>query len=339
MEINEENLGKGGIIQPRDEMIASFSEVVADSPTFDWDKGFDIRQKLGHDLSLKDQNGSGSCGGQASSYLTEAIYAINAIEDDEFSAHSIYSQCFILPAGSSETGLINTILNKGVAKEKDVPSYENGNPPSEIFMQANYIDGPKTLKGLRPVYINTDFDSIATAVLQNGGVVIGIGGENNGTWLTNSPVKPNLPPHDVSLWNHWVYVGFVGIRNSKRVLGFKNSWGNVGENGWQYITEDYLPYIWCAWSMIYNTQEKPKYTFTIPMLYGQSSKDIKVLQDCLRYEGLFNNASTGYYGPLSSQAVMAFQRKYQVASESEIVSLQGKRCGSKTINQLNLIFN
>lgn len=120
----EEQFGKGALIQPRDEMIASFGEVVADSPVFDWVKGFDIRQKIGHDLSLKNQNGSGSCGGQASSYLTEAIYAINAIQDDEFSARSIYNKCFVLPAGSSETGLINTILNIGVDLEKDTTSYE-----------------------------------------------------------------------------------------------------------------------------------------------------------------------------------------------------------------------
>lgn len=111
--------GTGGIIQERDETIAGFSEIVADSPIFDWERGFDIRKKLGRELSIKNQGQSGSCGGQAASYLTEAI-----LDSAEASARSVYNKCFYPTSGSTESGLMNTIINIGVDKESDTPSYE-----------------------------------------------------------------------------------------------------------------------------------------------------------------------------------------------------------------------
>lgn len=328
--ITENNHGTGGIKVSRNEMVASFGEVVADSPVFDWNKGFDIRTKV--NLSLKDQNGSGSCGGQASSYLTEAV------SGTESSARSIYAKCFVPGGGSSEQGLMNTIMNIGVSTEKEVTSYENGQPPSEVFMETDYPAQPIVLRGTRPVYVNISFDEMAVAILQNKGIVIGISGQNNGTWLSNSPVAPNLPPHDHSFWNHWVYAGFAGMVDGKKKIGFKNSWGNVGDNGWQFLDESWTPYIWCAWSMLYQPKGKPKHTFTRQLKYGQSSKDIISLQDVLRYEGLFNNVSTGYFGLLTAGAVMSFQKKYNVASISDINSLQGKQVGPLTLAKLNQLY-
>lgn len=325
----EKLFGTGGIIQERDETIAGFSEVVADSPVFDWERGFDIRKKLGRELSTKNQGQSGSCGGQAGGYLTEAI-----LDSAEASARSIYNKCFYPGGGSTESGLMNTIINIGVDKETDTTSYENGNPPSEEFMHTP-DSNPSFIRGLRPVYVETDFNSMATAILQNNGIVIGIAGENNGTWLSPEPKPPTK-----SEWNHWVYAGFAGMRNGKKCIGFLNSWGkDVGENGWQYIYEDYEPYIWCAWSMVYNKKTKPTYKFTKSLAYGQSSSDIKALQDILRFEGLFNNVSTGYFGPVTAVAVLAFQKKYKVASDKELNSLQGKKVGPKTLAKLNLIYN
>ena len=76
------------------------------------------------------------------------------------------------------------------------------------------------------------------------------------------------------------------------------------------------------------------------MLFGQRSDEIVALQDILRYEGVYPNniASTGYYGAITAKAVLAWQRKYKVASETELVSLQGRRVGKKTIAKLNELY-
>lgn len=326
----EKLYGTGGIIQERDETIAGFSELVADSPIFDWERGFDIRKKLGRELSSKNQGSSGSCGGQAVGYLTEAI-----LDSQEASARSVYNKCFYPNGGgSTETGLMNTVINIGVDRETDTVSYENGNPPSEDFMRTP-DSNPSFIRGLRPVYIEVDFDSMATAILQNNGIIIGIAGQDNGTWLSPEP----KPPTNRS-WNHWVYAGFAGMRNGKKCIGFKNSWGpTVGENGWQYIYEDYEPYLFCAWSMVYNNKNKPVYNFTKPLSFGQSSSDIKALQDVLRFEGLFTNVSTGYFGPLTASAVLAFQKKHKVSTVKDLNDLQGRRVGPLTLKKLNELYN
>jgi hypothetical protein len=125
-----------------------------------------------------------------------------------------------------------------------------------------------------------------------------------------------------------------------KVISFKNSWGKeVGEDGWQYIYEDYEPYLFTAWSMVYNTKNKPVYKFTKSLAYGQSSSDVKALQDILRFEGLFNNVSTGHFGPVTTTAVLAFQKKYKVSTDKELNSLQGKKVGPKTLQKLNELYN
>lgn len=338
----ENNHGTGAVIVERNQMVANFGEIVADSPLFDWGKGYDVRLKINKDFKTKDQNGSGSCGGQASSYLTEAAYCLTGSTIVEgFSARSIYSRCFVPGGGSSEQGLMNVLTNHGVDAETEVVSYENGLPPSEAFMETIGSTTTKPFyKGARPVYVDLTFDKIATAVLQNGGVVIGIHGQNNGTWLSVEPTIPTLTNmRDPNVWHHWVYVGFAGMRNGRKCLGFKNSWGNIGDNGWQYIYEDYMPYIFCAWSMVYTKNTWPKHVFNTSLKLGQSSKEVVALQDVLRYEGLFNNVSTGYYGPLTASAVDAFQRKYAVDTIANLNILQGKQVGPKTLKKLNELYN
>lgn len=333
--------GTGAIIEPQNDMIATFGEVVADSPTFDWVKGYDIREKLGKDLTTKDQDGSFSCGGQASSYLMEAILALKGTKEER-SAKSIYMQCFVYPGGSASFGLMDTIINKGFTKESEISSYENGNPPSEEYMQAK-IDLPSGLiRGTRPIYVDIDFESIAQAILQNGGVVIGLQGENNGTWLAKYPQIPSAQPKTPGLWNHWMYAGVAKIieQNGRKMLGLKQSWGNeVGDNGWQFFGEEWLPYFWSCWSiMLKPLNEKPKVNFKNTLKYGGKSSDIKKLQDVLRYEGLFKNVSTGFYGDLTCGAVLKFQKKYKIASDRELDSLHGKVVGPKTLLKLNQLY-
>jgi len=320
----ENNFGTGAIPTERNKMVASFSEIVADSPVFDWEKGFDIRKKV--NLSLKDQNGSGSCGGQATAYLTEAIFG------SEMSARSIYNKCYVPQSGSSAQGLMNTMINLGVDKETDTTSYENGKPPSEDFMRTP-DSNPSVIKGLRPIYIQINFNKIADATLQCKGIILGIAGQDNGTWRSAEPAKPTTEE-----WWHWVYVGFVGMRKGKKCIGFKNSWGNVGENGWQYVYEDYLPHFFSAWSVIFTSDIKPKYHFTKTLRFGRASKDVRALQDILRHEGVFNNPSTGYYGPITASGVLAFQKKHKVAPVAELEQIGGKQVGPLTVKKLNQLY-
>jgi hypothetical protein len=53
------------------------------------------------------------------------------------------------------------------------------------------------------------------------------------------------------------------------------------------------------------------FTFNIDLRTGSGHSDVKELQKRLRTEGMFTFASdTGYFGPLTKQAVMAYQKAH-----------------------------
>lgn len=85
---------------------------------------------------------------------------------------------------------------------------------------------------------------------------------------------------------------------------------------------------------------KPIYNFTTPLVFGQLNRDIKALQDILKYEGLFpmNIESTGYYGAITAKGVYQWQIKNNITTLSELNVLEGRRVGNKTIIALNQIY-
>jgi len=80
------------------------------------------------------------------------------------------------------------------------------------------------------------------------------------------------------------------------------------------------------------------YYFTKTIYFGERSEEVKRLQFALKVNGVFNVEPTGYYGEITRKAVIDFQRKYQVASESEILSVNGRWVGPKTRAKLNELY-
>lgn len=84
-----------------------------------------------------------------------------------------------------------------------------------------------------------------------------------------------------------------------------------------------------------------KHAFNVDIKFGERSAEVKNLQDALKLDGCFptNVLTTGFYGDVTRIAVLAFQKKYRVASPQELASLNGKLVGVKTRAQLNSLFN
>lgn len=339
----------GAIVTPKDEQVEDLGNVAFDTAPFDWNTGYDVRDELLHsakvgDLTTKDQGGSFSCGGQATGYLTEVLEILQNKTYTEKSAKDIYSQSYAPNGGSSDFSLMQTILNRGVSDELLVPSYESNLPPSEEFMRdrSKISSVAKVVaqyaQGAFPVYVKLDFDSLAKATRDYHGVIIGIYGKDNGTWLSARP----LPPKSKSgAWAHWVYLGIVKIENGKKVLGFKNSWGDIGENGWQYITEDYAPYIFASFTFVTKPVTK-KIPFVSTLKLGSQGDEVKLLQVTLKEMGLFptNQVPTGYFGNVSKEAV----NKFQLAYKDEILIPAGLTqptgiVGTGSRNKLNNLIN
>jgi hypothetical protein len=352
--LDESKLGKGAVpdyIFPWDAKWEDIA-IARGSAPFDWTAGIDIEANLASVLNnpsfklpVKNQNGSGSCGGQAWSQYSGVLEAFFDKTFEERSAKYIYSQTFVSPdGGSNGRDNSNICINQGVSVEVLCPSYDNGQPPSESYMerpqditQVARTDA-STDRELSAAVVNSEnIDSVAQAIRDNYGCVLGVAGTNNGTWLSSFPQPPNTT--DV-LWGHWLYAGKAKMIDGKKYIGVINSWGaDVGENGWQWLGEEYFNAtdIFNVWTMVFNEKSSMqfKHDFLVNLKMGDKSSEVSSLQEALKIDGEFTVNPTGFYGEITRQSVLAFQKKYEINSQGT----NGTVVGPHTRQKLNEIFN
>lgn len=319
--MKEENIITGAIHSPFDERDYIYESIGFSTTPFDWNVGYDIEKIVGT-LKTKDQGSSGSCGGQAWSYY------ISCLDNDnkEKSAKFIYAQTHVLPAGSAGRTNSQLAQDKGDSDEELCLSYEDGKAPTEAFMQRKsditalaYANALKDKVYSYAQITNFSFDNLAQAIRDNKGIVLGVYGNNNGTWLSKFPQAPTIAHNQC--WAHWVYAGKALMINGKKYIGFKNSWGNVGEDGWQYINESYASHLFEVWSMVYNYPER--YIFSKTMKMGSRGYEVKQLQKVL---GI---GMDGIFGIKTFNEVKQFQKEHNLVSDGIV--------GPKTLAVLNRI--
>lgn len=226
---------------------------------FDWNVGYDIEKDLGVSLPVKNQGVSLSCGGQAAATLELVNELFLTKTFRERSAKDIYSHIWVSGGGTTSNRIIWHMTTKGIAEEALVPSYENGQPPSEQFMEDVSYDtqaietNALSAVDTQGISIGLTIDKIAQAVQDYGGVILAIAGENNGTWLSPFPTPPQTPE-----WGHFVYVGKAKMINGKKYIGILNSWGDIGDKGWQWLGEDYQPFFKDCFAIIDTSTLSPK---------------------------------------------------------------------------------
>lgn len=358
------DFGKGAVKSPLDERDYKWEEYATGVAPFDWTTGYDIEAVLGITLNPKDQGASGSCGGQAWATLAAVQEALATKSLEERSAKYIYSQCFVVGGGSGARDLMGIYAGQGISEEALCASYQNGLPPSEDFMERSQditaAARANAKNTLAKSYVSTspDIESIAQALKANGGVVIGIDGSNNGTWLSE---YPTAPVNGQDIWRHWLYVGKAKLISGKKYLATLNSWGKVaGVNGWQWLSEDYIKAavydhsfgieqacVWESWTCVFNVNGLPvgfKHNFNSNIAYGQSGEEIRAVQKALQLDGSFPTGfdltasvyPVAYYGDMTAQAVLKFRTKYGIDSSTDP---KGRSIGPLTRAKLNQLYN
>lgn len=340
MEMNnlvENQFGHGGIWTPKDESVPLMKEVAMDTAPFDWNVGFSVP-----DTYTKDQGSSSSCGGQAASYKMGAVF------QGQKSAKFVYAPIAAPGGGSTEPSISNLLQHVGDCEESICPSTQPGFI-TEAFMtrkgdisQLAYSDALKSIVGAR-VYVQRSLDSIAQAVRDHQGIIIGIYGENNGTWLSKFPKPPKEAPNG-TMWAHFLFVAGVEMIDGVKYMKVHNSWGDsVGEKGYQYLDATYIPYIWTSFTYV-DTAIQPTFShhFTTAMGLGDSGPEVVALQQALKVDGEFpsTQSCTGYYGAITKKAVDAFQVKYfdDILLPARSSGPTG-RVGQFTLAKLNSLFN
>ncbi len=270
--------GTGGLesgYDPRD-----YHYQPSDRGGFDWDTGFDIEQKLGFKIKVKDQDGSGSCGGQAWSYYGEVLEAIVTGTYEPRSASWIYSHTRIVPSGSRGRENCDFVVNNGWVKEIDAPSYNNGNPPKEKFFDAipvlskEAIEDSEVSRALSYLNVKSNIEVFAQAIQDHNGMIMVVNGEDNGTWRSKFP-KPPVEKE----WGHFLYACKVKLINSKKYIGVINSWGkDVGDNGIQWIGEEYFNsgHVREGWTLAWN-YEPAKHKLILAAIIKNLTKILELL--------------------------------------------------------------
>ena len=304
--MNEQSTSKGALLSPKD--VRDFSYKGFSSIPYDWSVPFSVNT----DLNVKNQGLSSSCGGQAGSYYLAVLNALNKGTMEEKSAKFIYSQVFAPGGGAYLRDICDLLVKQGDSKESLTPSYESGNlPPSELFMERVEDITPEARQDAQNAeilaYANVpiNIDTIAQAVRDNNGAIIMIGGQNNGTWLSAYPA-PAITPE----WHHFLYVGKLKMENGKKYLGVINSWGStVGENGWQWLEEGHIPFIYECRTLVF----KKSFTFNTNLHFGMSGNDVLELQKRMVLEKCATYTPTGWFGPLTLLSVIKYQVLHNIA--------------------------
>ena len=228
----------------------------------------------------------------------------------EKSAKFIYCQTVVKGGGSDGRTNSQLTINKGVSQESLCSSYKPDGTCDETWMTTNDISSQAFKDALlneEKSYfnVNTDINSIAQAVRDNNGVVIGVTGQNNGTWLSTYPAVPTKGE-----WNHWLYAGKAKLINGVKYIGFINSWGiTVGDKGWQWIPEAYFngTWIWSGWTEVFNVVIP--FTFTKTLRMGDTGLDVKMLQTKLGIP------ADGKFGKQTQATVIAFQKTHNLTPD------------------------
>lgn len=243
-------LGTGALRDPLDTRDQRYEGIAAAGEPIDWDKGFDIEKKLEVIIPFKNQDGSGSCVGQAWAFYGAILNMAEVGYYDEQSAKAIYSQIQLgQPTGGAyiRDGA-KLFVGWGSVNESEVPSYDNGNPPKEPFMKDKLWKNQEIDK-LAKVFQAKEYKTFnaaqnmevfAQAIRDNYGLVGGLDGSNNGTWKTLEP-KPPIKKE----WGHALYFGKFGIDKLGKFVATPNSWGPIGKDelhpdGWQKLREEWF---------------------------------------------------------------------------------------------------
>lgn len=231
---------------------------------------YDLSDKVGWD---KDQGSSGSCGGQSFSYYMEILSYLRDGTYTKLSARDLYAYVHLQPEGSRASDLLKRLSNAGIAEEADITSYENGNPPSEQFMQSETGETPEISQKAMQYWTDQTYlsfnskdpEQVKQAIWQGKGAVLALWG-NNACWTTSNG-EIAVPAQGTTNWGHFVFlVGWV-YRNGKLFFKFKNSWGkDWGDNGFGYLPVEYLTQGFGQSEWIVTLLPKGQYTNMMKMI-------------------------------------------------------------------------
>lgn len=317
-----------------------FEEVVSSTAPVHWTEK---PQSEWRKFPIFNQNGSGSCVAQTLRKMAGVYIWLRTQVFVTLSASHIYQRRKNRPAGGMSGVDVFEIGRKGVTLEEFAPSENMSDGQMDginvipfmeevgkVFKLGNYFVGP--IK---------DIETVASIIQTTGKAVMVWFYFQRDEW-GNVPVikNPGLDKNAFSTLRHSVAAVDFTMYNGEKALIIDESWGQGSAmNGQRVITESFFKErnFFTAHFMNLAFEEgtitKPHFFFTKDLEMGMKDADVKALQDCLKFEGVFpiNTESTGYFGSVTKTAIAKFQAKYGIS--------QVGRVGPLTRAKLNEIYN
>jgi len=347
-----------------------FGETVASINPVNW---IEKSPSTWRKFPIYNQNGSGSCVAQTMAKLMGIMYWLKNGKYVHFSATHIYQRRTNKPSGGMGGVDVFNIAREGVTLEELVPSQsltdtqmdsyvidEYKKKVGEVFKIGNFL--------ILPI---KDIDTIASIIQTTGKGVMCWSYFKNDEWTEVPSIKyPELNPYAETTGRHsTAYVDFT-LYEGEKALITDDSWGtSYGKAGQRVIKESFFKErnLFAAYPMNFAfennnqpspvTPTKPKFRFSKKLVFipwdsntncpvdvdlNNSQKvDVIALQNCLKFEGVFpsNIESTGYYGSVTANSVLKFQKKYTIDTEEVLNDLLGREVGPKTRQKLNEIYS
>ncbi len=316
---------------------------------------------------IRSQNGSGTCVAQTEAKELGIMYYTRHKEFVDFSAGFIYkrrlNKNWQNSAGMVGVDARDIVHKNGCTLEVLMPSQNMTDSQVDASEEKQYYRDIAKVFAISPNYVmytaGRDFETIASTIQVTGKAVMVWFRFEYDEWTD----IPFLKANSGASLHHSVAAVDAVLYKGKKYLVIEDSWGEFyGFKGQRLISEEFFKArnSFASYLIEFKMYEKDqapnptKATFGsvlefIPLVNGEiadpikheaQKKDVVRLQDILKKEGLMakNIDSTGYYGAITAKSVLAFQRKYQVASEAELAPLMGRRVGQKTIDKLNELY-
>jgi hypothetical protein len=294
------------------------------------------------------QDGSGSCVAQTMAKLMGILYWLKNGVYVHFSATHIFKRRINKPSSGMGGVDVFSIAQKGVTLEVLVPSQNMNDSQMDNTVIEKYKEevGSVFKIGKYIMLPIKDIETVASVIQTTGkGVMLWFYFDINEWNKVPKIINPNLDKSALKTCRHSLTGVDFTLYEGKKSIIIEDSWGFwSGFSGQRVINEDFFKErnFFAAYPMNFVFEEatitKPKHYFLIDLQFSQTSDEIKMLQDILKYEGLFptNADSTGYYGSVTKKAVQNFQLKYGIVKETDAGY---GRVGPKTRAKLNVLYN
>lgn len=295
-------------LDPRVQNGFTIGEVLAESAPFAW-KNKKISELVNY--PVWDQNSTSACVAfSKAKQVSIKIFQMTGAWID-FSPASIYELRSNKPAGGMGIPNANDIVNNsGVALEALMKSQGLTEEQINNVRRSKVADlFAKAIAEavVRYLYVPIDIDRIAQTIESKKAVSMLIfANYDEYSQMVPRVIDPNLTYANAPIRHEVVGVDyFLDVNGVKRI--YINDSAHFGGLAVRELTEDFitkrciLADVIDVFTFDPDTAAKPTY-----------DESVKSLQDCLKFEGLFpqNQDSTGIFGPITTQAVKDFQKKY-----------------------------